>query len=189
MLTHLVKSVNWVDVALVLFFIRMIFIGVKNGFISEISEFFGVIVAVFVSLHFYSSSAAWLLKNSHFHWDYWDMASFAGLWFLVALFFKFYIQGILFLFKVETNHQGFDKYAAGVVAVARGILVCSLTVFLILLMHIGPLTRMTVHSYSYKVVGHAAVGTYTFLYNHLIDKLFAGAHYNAAAARVLHPAG
>ena len=42
---------------------------------------------------------------------------------------------------------------------------------------------MTLHSYSYKIAGRAAVSTYSFLYNNLVDKLFAGEHYNAAAAR------
>jgi hypothetical protein len=105
----------------------------------------------------------------------------------VLLAFKFLREGILYLFKVETNHEGFDKYAAGIIAVARGMLVCSLTIFLILLAHNGPATRMTLHSYSYKIAGRAAVGTYSFLYNNLVDKLFALEHYNAAAAKVLHP--
>ena len=183
MLTHLIKSINWIDVALAFLFIRMIFVGVKNGFISEFFKFLGVVAAVFVSLHYYSFLAAWVAVKTNLSCDYWDLVMFAGLWVAVAVFFKFFRDGILFLFKVETNHKGFDKYAAGIVAVARGILVCSLTIFLILLTHNGPVTRMTLHSYSYKIAGRAAVSTYSFLYNNLVDKLFAGEHYNAAAAR------
>ncbi len=114
---------------------------------------------------------------------------FAGLWIAVCVAFKFIREGILILFKIETNHQGFDKYAAGILACGRGILVCSLTIFLILLMNNGPVTRMTVHSYGYKISGRAAVGTYSFLFNNLVDKLWAGQHYNAAVAQVLHPGG
>jgi uncharacterized membrane protein required for colicin V production len=187
MLTHLIKSINWIDAALFFLFIRMIFVGVKNGFISEFFKFLGVVVAVFVSLHFYSFLASWVAMKTKFSWDYWDLVIFSGLWFAVSIFFKFLRNGILILFKVETTHQGFDKYAAGIVAVGRGILVCSLTIFFILLTHISPLTRMTFHSYSYKIAGRAAVSTYSFLYNHLVDKLFAGEHYNAAAPEVLHP--
>ena len=47
MLTHLIKSINWVDAALVFLFIRMIFVGIKNGFISEFFKFLGVVAAVF----------------------------------------------------------------------------------------------------------------------------------------------
>ncbi len=189
MITHLIKSINWVDAALAFLFIRMIFVGVKNGFISEFFKFLGVVTAVFVSLHFYSFLAAWVAQKTDFSWDYWDLVIFGGLWFAVMFFFRLFRGGILLLFKVETNHQGFDKYAAGIVAVARGILVCSLTIFLILLAHNGPVTRMALHSYSYKIAGRAGVSTYSFLYNNLVDKLFADQHYNAAAAQVLHPDG
>jgi uncharacterized membrane protein required for colicin V production len=189
MLTHLIKSINWVDAALVFLFIRMIFVGIKNGFISEFFKFLGVVAAVFVSLHYYSFLAAWVAEKTNFSWDYWNLVIFAGLWFAVTFFFKLFRDGILLLFKAETIHQGFDKYAAGIVAVARGILVCSLTIFLILLTYNGPVTRMTLHSYSYKIAGRAGVSTYSFLYNNLVSKLFAGEHFNTAAPKVLHPDG
>ena len=189
MLTHLIKSINWIDIALVVLFVRTIFVGVKNGFISEFFKSIGLIIAVFVSLHYYSFLAAWVAKKTNITWGYWDLATFAALWFTVMFFFKFVIDGIFILFKAETTHQGFDKYGSGIVAVGRGILLCSLTIFLVLLMHSSPLTRMTLHSYSYKIAGRAAVNTYSFLYSHLIDKLFVSEHYNAAAPQVLHPAG
>ena len=189
MLTHLIKSINWVDAALVFLFIRMIFVGVKNGFISEFFKFLGVVAAVFVSLHYYSFLAARVAEKINFSWDYWNLVIFAGLWFAVTFFFKLFRDGILLLFKAETIHQGFDKYAAGIVAVARGILVCSLTIFLILLTYNGPVTRMTLHSYSYKIAGRAGVSTYSFLYNNLVSKLFVGEHFNTAAPKVLHPDG
>ena len=189
MLTHLIKSINWIDAALAFLFIRMIFVGVKNGFISEFFKSLGVVAAVFVSLHYYSFLAAWVALKTNMPWKYWYLVIFAGLWFAVLFIFKFIREGILLLFKVETNHQGFDKYAAGIVAVGRGILICSLTIFLVLLVHFGPLSRMALHSFSFKIAGHAAVSTYSFLYNNLVDKLFAGTHYNAAAAQVLYPVG
>jgi hypothetical protein len=48
---------------------------------------------------------------------------------------------------------------------------------------------MTLHSYSYKIAGRAGVSTYSFLYNNLVSKLFAGEHFNTAAPKVLHPDG
>jgi uncharacterized membrane protein required for colicin V production len=189
MIIHLIKSINWIDAALFFLFIRMIFVGVKNGFISEFFKFVGVVAAVFVSLHFYSYFAAWVAQKTNISWYYWDLVIFAVLWFVTTFVFKCFRDSILILFKVETNHEGFNKYAAGVVAVARGILVCSLAIFLILLTNNGSLKRMALHSYSYKIAGRAAVSTYSFLYNNLVDKLFAGEHYNAAAAQVLHPNG
>ena len=189
MITHLIKSINWIDAALVVLFIRIIFIGVKNGFVSELFKSIGVVVAVFISLHYYSFLAAWVALKTHFSWAWWDLAIFLVLWIVVTVFFNFFRDSLLLLFKVETTHQGFDKYAAGVVAVGRGILVCSLTIFAILLMHFGPTSRMAVHSYGYKIAGRAAVGTYSYLYKNLVDKLFSGEHYNVEAPRVLLSVG
>lgn len=189
MLTHLVKSINWIDVAFVIFFVRMVFIGVKNGFLSEFFRFLGVVTAVFVSIHFYSFLASWTASRTHVSWDYWGLVIFAILWCAVALFFKLLRDGILVLFKAETTHQGFDRYAAGAVAVGRGLLVCSLAIFLIFLTRNGPLMRMALHSYSYKVAGSAALSTYGFLFTNLVDKLFTGEHYNENAPKVLHPEG
>jgi uncharacterized membrane protein required for colicin V production len=189
MITHLIKSINWVDAALFLLFIRMIFVGVKNGFISEFFKFLGVVAAVFISLHFYSFIAAWVAQKTNITWEYWELVIFALLWFGVAFIFKFLRDGILLLFKVEANHEGFDKYAAGAVAVGRGILVCSLSIFLILLAHNGPITRMTVHSFTYKIAGRAAVSTYGLLFYGIVEKFFVGEHYNSATAGVISPDG
>ena len=170
-------------------FIRVIFVGVKNGFISEFFKCIGLIVAIFISLHYYSLLAAWVAEKTHFSCAYWDLLMFVDLWVAVMFFFMLVRNGMLLLFKAETIHQGFDKYTGGFLAVVRGILVCSLTIFVILLIHNGPVTRMTIHSFSFKIAGHVDVSIYSFLYDHLIDKLFAGEHYNTTAALVLHPAG
>ena len=187
MLTHFIKSINWIDVALVFLFLRVIFIGVKNGLITELFKFLGVVIAVFVSLHYYAILAAKLAKVTTVSSGFWEIVMFAGLWFAVTVIFKYIREGILLLFKIETNHQGFDKYAAGILASGRGILICSLTIFLILLVANAPVKRLTLHSYGYKISGRAAVGTYSFLFNNLVDKLWAGQHYNEATAQVLHP--
>ena len=186
MLTHLLKSINWIDALLAVLFIRIIFIGVKNGFISEFFKCIGLIVAIFISFHYYSSLAAWAAQKTHFSWDYWDLLMFVDLWAAVMFFFMLVRNGMLLLFKAETIHQGFDKYSGGFLAVGRGILVCGMAIFLILLIHYGPAMRMTLHSFSFKIAGNVDVSIYSYLFNHLIDKLFTGEHYNTAAALVLH---
>ncbi|MBF0504140.1 MAG: CvpA family protein [Candidatus Omnitrophica bacterium] len=187
MLTHLIKSINWLDIALAFFLLRVIYIGVKNGFITEFFKALGVVIAVFVSLHYYAVFAAWLAKKTAFSGGFWQIVILGLLWLAVSVVFKFIRDGVLALFKIETTHEGFDKYAAGILAVGRGILLCSLMIFMVLLVNNGPVTRMTLHSYSYKIAGRAAVGTYSVLFNNLVDKLWAGQHYNTAAALVLHP--
>jgi len=94
MLTHLIKSINWIDAALVFLFIRIIFVGVKNGFISEFFKSLGVVVAVFVSLHYYSYLAALAARKTNISWDYWDLVIFVGIWLLATFFFKLIRDGV-----------------------------------------------------------------------------------------------
>ena len=189
MLTHLIKSINWIDAGMAVLFIRVILVGVKNGFLSEFFKCLGLIVAIFVSLHYYSYLAALAAQKLHFNWQYWDLLMFVDLWVAVMFFFMLVRYGTLMLFKAETIHEGFDKYSGGFLAVVRGILVCSMAIFTILLFHHQSLSLMALHSFSFKIAGHVDVSIYSFLYNHVVDKLFAGEHYNTAAALVLHPAG
>ncbi len=185
----MLKSINWIDVAMAVVFFWIILRGVKGGFLSEFFKLLGTLTAVFVSLHYFTVLALKASTKTGTGLACWEFAVFAVLWISITVIFKFFRLGILLLFKVETNHEGFDKYAAGVLAVARGLLVCSLALYLVLLTNNGFLTRMTLHSYSFKITGRAAVNTYTFIYNELVGKLFTGAQYNSAAAMVLQPEG
>lgn len=189
MVDHLIKIINWIDVALFFLFVRIVYVAVRNGIISELFKTAGLVTAVFVTLHYYSVLAVWVAQKINFSWKYYDFVCAAFLAGLVLFVFKLIRDGLVLLFKAETVHEGFDKYAAGVVAIGRGLLVCSLLIFLLLLLYNGLLTRMTFRSYSYKVSGHAAVATYGFLYNNLVGRLASGQHYNAAAAKVVSPLG
>ena len=179
MLTQFFKSINWVDVALVALFVRVIFISVRTGFVAEAFKFLGVLSALFVSLHYYAAFAVFAARKTTLPLNSWQFLIFVILWIAVVLVFKFVRDGVLFLFKVETSHQGFDKYGAGVLGVGRAIFLVSLTLFALLLMKYPLIERQAQSSWGYKVAAKAAPNTYSFLYHHLIGKLFEGEKLNA----------
>lgn len=188
MLTHLTdffKSINWVDVALALIFVRVIFISVKNGFVTEFCKFLGIVFALFVSLHYYAGSAAWLAERTTLPLVSWRFLTFLFLWVLVVLLFKFIGDGLLILFKVQTNNQGLDRYAAGFLGAGRAIFVCSLTIFAFLLMPHNGMRAYALKSWGYKIAGQAAPNTYKFFYQTLVGKLFASEKFNADVFAVI----
>ena len=185
MLTHFIKSINWVDVVLAALFIRVIFISVQKGFITEVFKLFGVIVAVFVSLHYFALYAALCAKSVPIPQPVLEFIIFVSLWGLITLAFKFLRDGVLLVFKIETTNKGFDQYASGILAVGRALLLCSMVIFTLLLTRQDGLGHMTLNSFGYRIAGKAAPGTYAFLQNNLIGKLFAGEHYNSAVPEVL----
>ena len=114
MLTHFIKSINWVDVALVVLLVRVIFIAVKNGFIAEVCKFLGVLLALYVSLHSYVHVANMIESKVHGSLNIWQFIAFLLLVSVGYGFFWAIRLGLSMLFKAETQHEGFNKYAAGV---------------------------------------------------------------------------
>ena len=185
MLTHFIKSINWVDVALVVLLVRVIFIGVKNGFIAEVCKFLGVFVALFVSLHYYSVLAAKIHGAVHGSLAVWEFVSFIllvitgyGLFWAIRL-------GLSLLFKAETQHEGFDKYAAGLLSIGRGFLTASLVVFGLLLTAHPWISHQTFHSVAFRLIGKTASHTYSLVFHQVVDKLFAGQHFNDTVYQVV----
>ncbi len=185
MLTHFIKSINWVDVALVILLVRVIFIGVKNGFIAEVCKFLGVFLALYISLHYYVIVASKIHGFTHGSLPLWEFIVFLilvsggyGLFWAIRL-------GLAQLFKAETQHEGFDKYAAGLLSIGRGFLTASLVVFAVLLTNHPWLQSQAFHSVAYKLVGKTAPHTYSLVFHQVIDKLFAGQHFNSAVYQVV----
>src|SRR5438067_2037484 len=48
--THILASINWIDVFMLVLFIRIVFIGVKTGFVTELFKLFGILFASVESL-------------------------------------------------------------------------------------------------------------------------------------------
>lgn len=178
MLTQFFRSINWVDVALAALFARVIFVSVKSGFVAEVFKFLGVIVALFVSLHYYSSLAAFLADHTTLAVESWQFVVFVSLWAGVTFLFRLLRTGILLLFKVETTHQGVDKYAAGFLGGGRAIFLASMLIFSLLLLRHPYLQNQTVHAYGYKVAAKAAPNTYSFLFHNVVGKLAEGERFN-----------
>ena len=179
MLTQFFRSINWVDVALVLLAGRIIFCSVKTGFITELFKLLGVFCALFVSLHYYAVWAALAVKKTTLPVSSLECVFFVGIWALIALGVKLLRDGILLLFKVEATHQGFDKYGAGFLGASRAIFTASLVIFALLLTRHEYVGKQVLSSWSYKIAGKVAPNTYKSLYDQLIGKLVAGEKFNA----------
>ena len=186
MLTQFFLGINWVDVALSLLLIRVIFIGVKAGFLTEFVKFLGVIVAVFVSFHYYSYISAHIIKMVYLPVAFVETSVFILLWVLITVLFWFLRFGLGFIFKAETTNENIDKYAGGFIAVARALLLFSLVIFMLLLTRHPYLGRQTLNSVGYKLAGRTGVHLYHVFCSNIFEKIFEGQHFNQATVDVIN---
>lgn len=97
------KKLNWVDIFVILFFLRTLYIGLKRGFVVEFFKLLGVLVAVVVSLHYYTRIGDFLNAKSPLPLDFADFISLLVLASLITLLFKFIRDGFTVLFKTEVK--------------------------------------------------------------------------------------
>src|SRR5689334_8103704 len=124
--THILASINWIDVAMLVLLIRIVFIGIKTGFVTELFKLFGVFCAILVGLHYYTFLAVWTSKKVGGSPDVLQFAFFVVLVCLAVLAIKYLRDGFFMVFKFETTHAGVNQWGAGVLAIVRGMLLVSL---------------------------------------------------------------
>jgi len=99
--TELITNLNWVDILVLIAIVRIIYIGVRQGFIVEFSKILGLIFAVVLSFHYYSTLSNLVHSNSPLPAGFSDLICFNILLLAVVLLFKFIREGLAMIIKVE----------------------------------------------------------------------------------------
>ena len=177
-------SLNWVDILLVAVCARAIFIGIQTGFIVEFFKSTGLLFAVFISNHYYSLIAGAIAEQVKlFELTSIQVFVFLTLWFLVTLIFKFIRDGIMMLFSIQANAQ-LDRWGGACIAVLRGLVVCSMVLFTLLLTQSPHVLKMAQRSYSKFIVSSLSTGIYTSVEQGIVAKFFPEEKLNEEAIEV-----
>jgi uncharacterized membrane protein required for colicin V production len=182
---QIVNSINWVDVAMVVLLIRIVFIGVKTGFITELFKLFGVFCASFVALHYYSPLAVLLAKKINVSLVVLECSFFILMVSLVVIAAKYMRDGFLLIFKLETTHAGVNQWGAGIFSIIRALFLASVVMFGVLLMRVEWLQRETMTSVSSKLALKVAPNTYSFVYHHFVGKIFGKERFNQEVSNTI----
>jgi uncharacterized membrane protein required for colicin V production len=183
--THILRSINWVDVAMLVLLIRIVFIGVRTGFVTELFKLLGVFFAVFIGLHYYAPLAGFLAKKTGLSLELLECAFFILLVSLVVIAVKYMREGFLMIFKFETTHAGVNQWGSGVFSIIRALFLASLIMFGTLLTHVEWLQKETVTSISSKLALKVAPNTYSFIFNNFIGKIFSREKMNEEVGELI----
>ncbi|MBF0489626.1 MAG: CvpA family protein [Candidatus Omnitrophica bacterium] len=183
--THFLQMINWMDVAMLALLIRIVFIGVKTGFVTELFKLFGILCAVFVGLHYYTPLAVFISKKINWSFQILECTFFGLLVILVVVAVKYFRDGFLLIFRFETAHEGVNQWGSGLFSVIRALLLISLILFGSLLSRVEWLERQTMTSVSQKLALKVAPKTYSFLFHNLIGKIFTEERFNQEANNVV----
>jgi len=185
MLMDFFKSLNWVDILLVAVCARAIFIGIKTGFIVEFFKSTGLLVAIFISFHYYTLIAGVVAPRvTLFEPMLIQVFVFLTLWLLVTLVFKIVRDGLMMLFSIQANPQ-LDQWGGACIAILRGLVVCSMTLFALLLTQHASVVKVAQKSFSRHVVSNLSMGIYALIEQGIVAKFFPEEAINEEAIAVV----
>lgn len=127
----ILKQINWVDIFVLILLVRGTYIGLRHGFITEIFKIFGIIVALFVSLHYYGNLSRFLATQALFSKlspSLQQGISFVALILLSLAIFELGHFVIRSLMRVEGSGV-LEKTGGGVCGFIRGAVIAGLILF------------------------------------------------------------
>lgn len=181
---EIVNNLNWIDVLVAIIFIRIIYMGVKQGVVIEGFKLVGAFFALFITLHYFSGASKFLQDKMRLPEAAADFFSYAVLWALVILVFKFIRDGFTLLIKMEATHSTVDKVGGLILSVGRGLFLCSLTVLLLNVSAIGYFSRNLEKSIFGSKLAQIAPQVYESTYDGFVSKFFPSEELNKAAFKL-----
>ena len=121
MFFNFIHNINWVDLLLIGLGIRIIYIGIKNGFVDELFKCVGILSAIFITFHYYTPLAKLLHERIGLAESLLTVLCFGFLFAGVLLLFKLIREGITLVLKIQA-HSILDRWGGFAVSLLRSLL-------------------------------------------------------------------
>ncbi len=180
---EILKSINWVDIVVLLIAIRIFYVSAQTGFVVEFLKTLALLLALMVSFHFYTALSG-VVQKTIIPPTLLAAAAFAFLWVMTLLVCKFSRDGLLMLFSVKAENA-VDKWGAVVIAVGRLVLTASMLMFLFLASGQKYLQTMTLSSLSGRHVLLVAPVLYREACDRFVTRLLPDQKKNPAVGQTL----
>ncbi|MBM3246612.1 MAG: CvpA family protein [Candidatus Omnitrophica bacterium] len=181
MLLDILKQFNWVDVLVIILLIRICYAAINNGFSAEVFKLLGTIVAIYLSLHYYTQLSDWLQahggKTEKLPLEFLDFLLFTLLVIVGYLIFVL-LRSIFYRFIKMEAAPNLNKWGGLVLGIFRGYLLAGLVVFILVISSVTYLKTSVKNSYTGKPLFKVAVNTYSWLWNSITSKFMPGEKFN-----------
>ncbi len=174
MLMDFITGINWIDILLVCVCARAVFIGFKTGFITEFFKTTGLLFSIFVTLNYYTTlTVLFAAQVTLFELPMVAILMFLALWGVTTYVFKLVREGLMMVFSVQA-HPAVDRVGGLFLSCLRGVVVCGMVFYALLLSYSPDILRMAQSSWSRQVVSYLPTGIYAGIFNGFVVKFFPG---------------
>lgn len=185
---NIFKQLNWVDIFVVIILFRIGYIAMKNGFSVEIFKLLGVITAIYLSLHYYTSFSDWVaqritLAKEKAPLEFLDFCVFVILIIIGYLVWAILREVICRYIKMEAV-PSLNKWGGLVLGITRAYFSVGLIIFMLAISSISYFKDSVSNSYSAGFFFKVAPTTYSWLWNNLTSKFMTQEKFNGVVLEV-----
>ncbi|MDI6758970.1 MAG: CvpA family protein [Candidatus Omnitrophota bacterium] len=188
MLLEILHKLNWVDLVLIVIFLRAIWIGARTDLPIELFKFLGTVSATYLSLHYFTIFSdslkhilSFVIKAAPI--ELIDFISFVILVIIGYLIFAA-LRILFYRFLKMEAVPALSRWGGFILSIARGILLASLIVFMLVISSISYFKNSCARSYSGKTLFNVAPQAYNWLWNNIASKFLSDEKYNNAILEV-----
>jgi uncharacterized membrane protein required for colicin V production len=162
---------NYVDILMVFTCGWCIYIGAKQGILSEFCKLLGMFFATFITLHYFLTFARFLKRTLNIPDELNVLLSFLFLWLVVVVLFNFVREGWGIMLRGEP-HPIVNKIGGILLAIPRAMLVCGMMFMLLFISNHEELAKQARTSISAFYFIDLSPGFYRQIFDTLISKGF-----------------
>jgi uncharacterized membrane protein required for colicin V production len=176
------KLLNWIDIVVVIIFVRILFISLKTGIGAEIFKVLGALTATYLSLHYYSSVSGYF--TNRFAMDASGTATIESMAFaaLACIGYAFFLL-LRLLLKRFMNMEvvpTISRVGGLLLGIFRAFLFGSLLLYFFLTTANPYLNKSVRTSFSGMELVYLAPSAYNFFWNAVMSKLAPHEKFNSA---------
>ncbi len=178
MFMHFIKSLNWVDILMLALALRLVYIGLQTGIVTEIFKIFGLVLALFFSFQYFALVAS-VIKMVKIPEGIIFTVAFLVIWCFMELACMLIRQGLFMIFTIQAQ-SAVDKWGGAIIAVFRFFVTGSMVLFAFFLTGEKYLQTKASEAASSKYIVKVAPTIYQGLSDGFVSKIFPQEKYNTA---------
>jgi len=183
---QVIRQFNWVDIFVIILLFRICYIAIKNGLVSELFKLSGTILAVYLSLHYYtflSDIVRQRFITQKLSLEFLDFLCFVFLAVLGYLALVILRQVFSYFIKMEALPL-LNKWGGLILGISRGFLLSSLVIFVLFISSITYLKNSVIDSYFGRRLFKIAPTTYGKVWFGFASKFIPQEKYNSTIQEV-----
>jgi uncharacterized membrane protein required for colicin V production len=186
MLLEIIRQFNWVDMLIVIIFIRICYIAMDRGFIVEIFKLFGTFFALYLSLHYYthlSDAIRSKISMGIMPLEFFDFLCFLILLFAGYAFFIILREVFGRFFKTEAVPT-LSKWGGLILGIVRSFLLTSILCFSLVIACLTYFKLSVRNSFTGQRMFRVAPMVYSGIWEGFMSKLMTTEKYNSTIREV-----